>query len=122
MLAPSNVPLFMNVPPAGEGEEEWQKELVNGSQNIMLKGLKGGSSYRVRLVAKGHHDQPLHLSEEVLVTVPGEAVPGRSPSPWSGLALHCVVCRMCSRLCHYNPVKHGFNRYVVVTLCARHAL
>ncbi|TKS73667.1 Neuronal cell adhesion molecule [Collichthys lucidus] len=53
-----------------EGEEEWQKELVNGSQNIMLKGLKGGSSYRVRLVAKGHHDQPLHLSEEVLVTVP----------------------------------------------------
>lgn len=71
----------MNVPPAGEAEEEWQKELVNGSQNIMLKGLKGGLSYRVRVVAKGHHDQPLHLSEEVLVTVPGEALPGRSPPP-----------------------------------------
>ncbi|XP_038562791.1 neuronal cell adhesion molecule-like isoform X4 [Micropterus salmoides] len=56
-----------------EGEEEWQKELVNGSQNIMLKGLKGGLSYRVRLVAKGHHDQPLHRSEELLVTVPAVA-------------------------------------------------
>ncbi|TDH09429.1 hypothetical protein EPR50_G00086710 [Perca flavescens] len=53
-----------------EGEEEWQKELVNGSQNVMLKGLKGGLSYRVRLVAKGHHDQPLHRSEELLVLVP----------------------------------------------------
>uniref|UniRef100_A0A8C9ZZB7 Neuronal cell adhesion molecule-like n=1 Tax=Sander lucioperca TaxID=283035 RepID=A0A8C9ZZB7_SANLU len=65
LFAPSNVPLFMNVPPAGEGEEEWQKELVNGSQNVMLKGLKGGLSYRVRLVAKGHHDQPLHRSEDL---------------------------------------------------------
>nr|XP_046249523.1 neuronal cell adhesion molecule-like isoform X4 [Scatophagus argus] len=56
-----------------EGEEEWQQELVNGSQNVMLKGLKGGLSYRVRLVAAGHHDQPLHLSEELLVTVPAVA-------------------------------------------------
>uniref|UniRef100_A0A4W6FJG8 Neuronal cell adhesion molecule n=1 Tax=Lates calcarifer TaxID=8187 RepID=A0A4W6FJG8_LATCA len=71
--APSNVPLFVNVPPAGEGEEEWQKEPVNGSQNVTLKGLKGGLSYRVRLVAKGHHDQPLHHSEELLVTVPAVA-------------------------------------------------
>uniref|UniRef100_A0A4W6FHP6 Neuronal cell adhesion molecule n=1 Tax=Lates calcarifer TaxID=8187 RepID=A0A4W6FHP6_LATCA len=46
-------------------EEEWQKEPVNGSQNVTLKGLKGGLSYRVRLVAKGHHDQPLHHSEDV---------------------------------------------------------
>uniref|UniRef100_A0A667WM97 Neuronal cell adhesion molecule n=1 Tax=Myripristis murdjan TaxID=586833 RepID=A0A667WM97_9TELE len=48
------VPLLMNVPLTGEGEEEWQKEFVNGSQNYMLKGLKEGLSYRVRLVAKGH--------------------------------------------------------------------
>uniref|UniRef100_A0A7N8X9V7 Neuronal cell adhesion molecule n=1 Tax=Mastacembelus armatus TaxID=205130 RepID=A0A7N8X9V7_9TELE len=54
-------------------EEEWQKEFVNGSRNVMLKGLKGGLSYRVRLVAKGHHDQPLHHSEELLVTVPAVA-------------------------------------------------
>ncbi|XP_068595287.1 neuronal cell adhesion molecule-like [Brachionichthys hirsutus] len=54
-------------------EEEWQKELVNGSQNIMLKGLKGGLSYRVRLAARGRHDQPLHLSEELVVTVPAVA-------------------------------------------------
>ncbi|XP_068459202.1 neuronal cell adhesion molecule-like isoform X8 [Clinocottus analis] len=57
----------------GEGEEEWQKELVNGTQNVMLKRLKGGLSYRVRLVAKGHHDQPLHLSDELLVSVPAVA-------------------------------------------------
>ncbi|XP_040894027.1 neuronal cell adhesion molecule-like isoform X2 [Toxotes jaculatrix] len=56
-----------------EGEEEWQKELVNGSQNVVLKGLKGGLSYRVRLVAKGHHDQPLHHSKELVVTVPAVA-------------------------------------------------
>lgn len=65
----------MKVPLAGEGEEEWQKEHVNGSQNVKLKGLKVGLSYRVRVVAKGHRDQPLHSSEELLVTVPGEAVP-----------------------------------------------
>ncbi|KAM7396979.1 hypothetical protein PAMP_019978 [Pampus punctatissimus] len=53
-----------------EGEEEWQKEFVNGSQNYMLKGLKEGLSYRVRLVAKGHSDQVPHRSEELLVTVP----------------------------------------------------
>ncbi|XP_028286320.1 neuronal cell adhesion molecule-like isoform X8 [Parambassis ranga] len=56
-----------------EGEEEWQKEFVNGSQNVMLKGLKGGLSYRVRLVAKGHHDQPLHCSKELVVKVPAVA-------------------------------------------------
>uniref|UniRef100_A0A3Q2NZ88 Neuronal cell adhesion molecule n=1 Tax=Fundulus heteroclitus TaxID=8078 RepID=A0A3Q2NZ88_FUNHE len=49
--------------------KEWQKELVNGSQNVKLKGLKGGLSYRVRVVAQGHHEQPLH-SEELFVTVP----------------------------------------------------
>lgn len=90
----------MNVPLAGEGEEEWQKELVNGSQNFMLKGLKGGLSYRVRLVAKGHHDQPLHLSQEVLVSVPGEAVPAVASTvvwpglAWRGMALHCIDYRM----------------------------
>ncbi|XP_056272088.1 neuronal cell adhesion molecule-like isoform X2 [Pseudoliparis swirei] len=56
-----------------EGEEEWQKKLVNGSQNVVLKGLKGGLSYSVRLVAKGHHDQLPHLSEELLVSVPAVA-------------------------------------------------
>ena len=91
VLTPSNVPLFMNVPPAGEGEEEWQKELVNGSQNYMLKGLKEGLSYRVRLVAKGHSDQTPHRSEELLVTVPGEAVRGRPPLPWPGMAWLCTV-------------------------------
>ncbi|XP_029951728.1 neuronal cell adhesion molecule-like isoform X3 [Salarias fasciatus] len=55
-----------------EGEEEWRKELVNGSQNVMLKGLKGGLSYRVRLVTSGHHDRPLR-SEELVVTLPAVA-------------------------------------------------
>ncbi|XP_013981249.2 neuronal cell adhesion molecule isoform X4 [Salmo salar] len=58
------------------GEEEWQKEYVNGSQAYVLKGLKEGLSYRVRMVAKGHDDQAvLHQSEELLVTVP--AMPSR---------------------------------------------
>ena len=70
-----------NVPPAGESEEKWQRELVNSSQTVILRGLKEGLSYRVRLVARGHHDQPLHLSEELLVTVPGEALLERSPPP-----------------------------------------
>lgn len=70
-----------NVPPAGESEENWQRELANSSQNVILRGLKEGLSYRVRLVASGHHDQPLQLSEELLVTVPGEALSARSPPP-----------------------------------------
>ncbi|XP_029909465.1 neuronal cell adhesion molecule-like [Myripristis murdjan] len=56
-----------------EGEEEWQKEFVNGSQNYMLKGLKEGLSYRVRLVAKGHSDQVPHHSDEQVVKVPAVA-------------------------------------------------
>lgn len=83
----------MNVPPAGEGEEVWEKEPVNGTQNVMLKGLKGGLSYKVRLVAQGHHDQPPHLSDELLVEVPGEAVPRRTVNSsvlWPGL----VLCRV----------------------------
>ncbi|XP_056907089.1 neuronal cell adhesion molecule-like isoform X3 [Takifugu flavidus] len=56
-----------------ESEEKWQRELVNSSQTVMLRGLKEGLSYRVRLVARGHLDQPLHLSEELLVTVPAVA-------------------------------------------------
>uniref|UniRef100_A0A8C7P2N8 Neural cell adhesion molecule L1 n=1 Tax=Oncorhynchus mykiss TaxID=8022 RepID=A0A8C7P2N8_ONCMY len=62
--------------PAALGEEDWQKEYVNGSQAYVLKGLKEGLSYRVRVVAKGHDDQAvLHQSEELLVTVP--AMPSR---------------------------------------------
>uniref|UniRef100_A0A8C8GPP1 Neuronal cell adhesion molecule n=1 Tax=Oncorhynchus tshawytscha TaxID=74940 RepID=A0A8C8GPP1_ONCTS len=56
--------------------KDWQKEYVNGSQAYVLKGLKEGLSYRVRVVAKGHNDQAvLHQSEELLVTVP--AMPSR---------------------------------------------
>lgn len=84
----------MNVPPAGDGEEEWQKEPVNGSQNVMLKGLKGGLSYKVRLVAKGHHDQPLHCSKELVVKVPGEAVLGRHASCLDVLEPGLAPCRV----------------------------
>ncbi|XP_055365994.1 neuronal cell adhesion molecule-like isoform X3 [Betta splendens] len=56
-----------------DGEDEWQKEFVNGSQNVVLKNLKGGLSYRVRVVASGHRDQPLHHSEELLVKFPAVA-------------------------------------------------
>uniref|UniRef100_A0A3Q2V0Q4 Neural cell adhesion molecule L1 n=1 Tax=Haplochromis burtoni TaxID=8153 RepID=A0A3Q2V0Q4_HAPBU len=56
-----------------ESEEDWNTEFVNGSQNITLKGLKGGLCYRVRLVALGHHDQEFHHSKELLVTLPAVA-------------------------------------------------
>ncbi|XP_057692804.1 neuronal cell adhesion molecule-like isoform X4 [Corythoichthys intestinalis] len=56
-----------------EGEDEWRKELVNGSQNFMLRGLKEGLTYRVRLVAQGHADQEPHRSKELTVTVPAVA-------------------------------------------------
>ncbi|KAM9807696.1 neuronal cell adhesion molecule-like [Neosynchiropus ocellatus] len=55
---------------SSEGEAQWQKEHVNSSQNFILKGLKEGLSYRVRLVAEGPSDREPHLSEEFLVTVP----------------------------------------------------
>uniref|UniRef100_A0A3P8ZSQ0 Neuronal cell adhesion molecule n=1 Tax=Esox lucius TaxID=8010 RepID=A0A3P8ZSQ0_ESOLU len=36
--------------PATLGEEEWNREYVNGSQAYVLKGLKEGLSYKVRMV------------------------------------------------------------------------
>ncbi|XP_045552834.1 neuronal cell adhesion molecule isoform X3 [Salmo salar] len=55
-------------------EEEWQKEYVNDSRAYVLKGLKEGLSYRVRVVAKGHNGQAvLHQSEELLVMIPAMA-------------------------------------------------
>ncbi|XP_029992604.1 neuronal cell adhesion molecule-like isoform X5 [Sphaeramia orbicularis] len=53
--------------------EEWEKEHVNGSQNYLMTGLKAGLSYKVRVVAKGHADQPPHHSKEILVSVPAVA-------------------------------------------------
>ncbi|XP_061917366.1 neuronal cell adhesion molecule-like isoform X5 [Entelurus aequoreus] len=55
------------------GDGVWRQELVNGSRNFVLRGLKEGLSYRVRLVAKGHADQELHRSQELTVTVPAVA-------------------------------------------------
>lgn len=94
--------------PAALGEEEWQKEYVNGSQAYVLKGLKEGLSYRVRMVAKGHDDQAvLHQSEELLVTVPGEAahdwlvVTGAARPR---LALPCVVVEIDKRVWYASCV------------------
>ncbi len=39
----------------------------------MIKGLKPGTSYKVRVVARDPADPAVHSTEEVLVTVPGEA-------------------------------------------------
>ncbi|XP_019116046.2 neuronal cell adhesion molecule a isoform X3 [Larimichthys crocea] len=56
-------------------KEDWKKELVNGSHWHMIKGLKPGTSYRVRVVARDPADPTVHSTDEVLVTVP--AVPSR---------------------------------------------
>lgn len=55
------------------GKEDWKKELVNGSHWYMIKGLKPGTSYRVRVVARDPTDPTVHSTDEVLVAVPGEA-------------------------------------------------
>lgn len=39
----------------------------------MIKGLKPGTSYRVRVVARDPTDPTVHSTDEVLVAVPGEA-------------------------------------------------
>ena len=54
------------------GKEEWRKEPVNGSQTYQIKGLKPGTSYKVRVVAKDQSDETVHSTEELLITVPGE--------------------------------------------------
>ncbi|XP_047431963.1 neuronal cell adhesion molecule-like isoform X3 [Mugil cephalus] len=56
-------------------KEDWKKELVNGSHSHMIKGLKPGTSYRVRVVARDAADSTVHSTDEVLVAVP--AVPSR---------------------------------------------
>ncbi|XP_075327553.1 neuronal cell adhesion molecule a isoform X6 [Odontesthes bonariensis] len=56
-------------------EENWKKELVNGTHSHTIKGLKPGTSYRVRVVARDGADGTVHSTSEVLVTVP--AVPNR---------------------------------------------
>ncbi|XP_047675607.1 neuronal cell adhesion molecule a isoform X9 [Tachysurus fulvidraco] len=60
-------------PPLHKGDEDWQKEMVNGSQSHVLKGLKEGLAYKVRVVAQSHTDQTIHRSAELVVTVPAIA-------------------------------------------------
>uniref|UniRef100_A0A8D0DA20 Neural cell adhesion molecule L1 n=1 Tax=Sander lucioperca TaxID=283035 RepID=A0A8D0DA20_SANLU len=57
------------------GKEDWKRELVNGSHWHMIKGLKPGTSYKVRVVARDPADPTVHSTDEVLVAVP--AVPSR---------------------------------------------
>uniref|UniRef100_A0A4W6DAR6 Neural cell adhesion molecule L1 n=1 Tax=Lates calcarifer TaxID=8187 RepID=A0A4W6DAR6_LATCA len=59
----------------GKGKDDWKKELVNSSHSHMLKGLKPGTSYKVRVVARDPADPTVHSTDEVVVTVP--AVPSR---------------------------------------------
>lgn len=47
--------------------------MVNGSHSHMIKGLKPGMSYRVRVVARDPADLTVHSTDEVSVLVPGEA-------------------------------------------------
>ncbi|XP_028809917.1 neuronal cell adhesion molecule a isoform X2 [Denticeps clupeoides] len=60
---------------AENSKEAWIKKLVNGTQTYLIKGLKPGTSYRVRVVAKDHLDQTIHSTDELVITVP--AMPSR---------------------------------------------
>uniref|UniRef100_A0A672M7L7 Neural cell adhesion molecule L1 n=1 Tax=Sinocyclocheilus grahami TaxID=75366 RepID=A0A672M7L7_SINGR len=64
-------PLHVNI----TCDEDWNKEKVNGSQFHVLKNLKKGLAYKVRVVARGHDDQAVHHSEELLVNVPAMVSP-----------------------------------------------
>ncbi|XP_062338956.1 neuronal cell adhesion molecule a isoform X3 [Osmerus eperlanus] len=54
-------------------KEEWRKEFVNGSQSYLIKGLKPGTSYRVRVVARDQSGASIHSTEEHRITVPAIA-------------------------------------------------
>ncbi|XP_019738518.1 neuronal cell adhesion molecule a isoform X3 [Hippocampus comes] len=54
-------------------KEDWKKESVNGSHSHILKGLKPGTSYRVRVVARDPAGPTLHATNEEVVTVPAVA-------------------------------------------------
>ncbi|XP_066543231.1 neuronal cell adhesion molecule a isoform X4 [Amia ocellicauda] len=54
-------------------KEDWKKEFVNGSQSFLIKGLKPGTSYKVRVVAKDQSDEMVHSTEELIITVPAMA-------------------------------------------------
>ncbi|XP_051912000.1 neuronal cell adhesion molecule a isoform X3 [Hippocampus zosterae] len=54
-------------------KEDWKKESVNGSRSHILKGLKPGTSYRVRVVARDPAGPTLHVTNEEVVTVPAVA-------------------------------------------------
>uniref|UniRef100_A0A669E9S4 Neural cell adhesion molecule L1 n=1 Tax=Oreochromis niloticus TaxID=8128 RepID=A0A669E9S4_ORENI len=58
---------------AGKGKEEWKKEFANGSHSHTIKGLKPGTSYRVKVIAKDAADPTVHSTDEMLVTVPAVA-------------------------------------------------
>uniref|UniRef100_A0A8C5GNL7 Neural cell adhesion molecule L1 n=1 Tax=Gouania willdenowi TaxID=441366 RepID=A0A8C5GNL7_GOUWI len=44
----------------GKGKEDWKKELVNGSHSHIIKGLKPGLTYRVRVVARDAAEPTVH--------------------------------------------------------------
>nr|XP_015194455.1 PREDICTED: neuronal cell adhesion molecule isoform X4 [Lepisosteus oculatus] len=54
-------------------KEDWKKEFVNGSQSFLIKGLKPGTSYKVRVVAKDQSDETIQSTEELIITVPAMA-------------------------------------------------
>ncbi|KAM9327316.1 neuronal cell adhesion molecule a [Pholidichthys leucotaenia] len=54
-------------------QENWKKELANSSHSHTIKGLKPGTSYRVRVVAKDAADSTVHNTDEVVVRVPAVA-------------------------------------------------
>ncbi|XP_047245990.1 neuronal cell adhesion molecule a isoform X4 [Girardinichthys multiradiatus] len=56
-------------------DDEWKRESVNGTHSHTIKGLKPGTSYWVRVVARNGANLAVHETTKVLVTVP--AVPNR---------------------------------------------
>ncbi|KAL2103118.1 hypothetical protein ACEWY4_002286 [Coilia grayii] len=69
---PDNVYVEYTIENSKDG---WTKEFVNGTQTYLIRGLKAGMTYRVRLVAKDHADRMLHRTDELVIKVPAIASP-----------------------------------------------
>ncbi|XP_017280361.1 neuronal cell adhesion molecule a isoform X3 [Kryptolebias marmoratus] len=51
-------------------EEDWKRERVNGTHPHTIKGLKPGTSFWVRVVARDGADQVVHKTNKTLIKVP----------------------------------------------------
>lgn len=100
------------------GKDDWKKELVNGSNWLMIKGLKPGTPYRVRVVARDPTDPTVHSTDEVLVAMPGEAACLRVD-----VLVHFILCFFVVTYSFYRSITvyHIWTQQVTILVLAMDA-